>query len=194
MINPLKYLLPIAIFMGIAASAAQAQDANCNCGEIVKQLQEENEQLKAKLAQVDANEKRRAADSQALIKELNRLQEQRAANSSSDSPNPTHKNGKSLSPKVVKEALTQINQEVQVCGKDGKLSVTFGVDEKGKVVNLQATGGEFKDTPIEKCILTIIEVRRLPGRSPSPSPGSGGAEFAVFRGLARVRALGRLAP
>jgi hypothetical protein len=33
-------------------------------------------------------------------------------------------------------------------------------------------------------------VRRLPGLSPSPSPGSGGAEFAVFRGLARVRALG----
>jgi hypothetical protein len=25
-------------------------------------------------------------------------------------------------------------------------------------------------------------VRRLPGFSPSPSPGSGGAEFAVFRG------------
>jgi hypothetical protein len=34
-------------------------------------------------------------------------------------------------------------------------------------------------------------VRRLPGLSPSPSPGSGGAEFAVFRGLARVRALGQ---
>jgi hypothetical protein len=34
-------------------------------------------------------------------------------------------------------------------------------------------------------------VRRLQGLSPSPSPGSGGAEFAVFRGLARVRALGR---
>jgi hypothetical protein len=34
-------------------------------------------------------------------------------------------------------------------------------------------------------------VRRLPGLSPSPSPRSGGAEFAVFRGLARVRALGR---
>jgi hypothetical protein len=33
-------------------------------------------------------------------------------------------------------------------------------------------------------------VRRLPGLSPSPSPGSGRAEFAVFRGLARVRALG----
>jgi hypothetical protein len=29
-------------------------------------------------------------------------------------------------------------------------------------------------------------VRRLQGLSPSPSPGSGGAEFAVFRGLARV--------
>jgi hypothetical protein len=35
------------------------------------------------------------------------------------------------------------------------------------------------------------KVRRLPGLSPSPSPGSGGAEFAVFRGFARVRALGR---
>jgi hypothetical protein len=34
-------------------------------------------------------------------------------------------------------------------------------------------------------------VRRLLGLSPSPSPGSGEAEFAVFRGLARVRALGR---
>jgi hypothetical protein len=34
-------------------------------------------------------------------------------------------------------------------------------------------------------------VRRLPGLSPSPSPGSCGSEFAVFRGLARVRALGR---
>jgi hypothetical protein len=34
-------------------------------------------------------------------------------------------------------------------------------------------------------------VRRLQRLSPSPSPGSGGAEFAVFWGLARVRALGR---
>jgi hypothetical protein len=34
-------------------------------------------------------------------------------------------------------------------------------------------------------------VRRLLGLSPSPSPGSGGAEFAVLWGLARVRALGR---
>jgi hypothetical protein len=34
-------------------------------------------------------------------------------------------------------------------------------------------------------------VRRLLGLSPSLSPGSGGAEFAVFRGLAQVRALGR---
>jgi hypothetical protein len=34
-------------------------------------------------------------------------------------------------------------------------------------------------------------VRRLPGLSPSPSPRSGEAEFVVFRGRARVRALGR---
>jgi hypothetical protein len=34
-------------------------------------------------------------------------------------------------------------------------------------------------------------VRRLQGMSPSSSPGSSRAEFTVFRGLARVRALGR---
>jgi hypothetical protein len=34
-------------------------------------------------------------------------------------------------------------------------------------------------------------IHHLPGLSPSPSPGSGGAEFAVFRDLARVRALGQ---
>jgi hypothetical protein len=34
-------------------------------------------------------------------------------------------------------------------------------------------------------------VRRLPGPRPSPSPRSGEAEFVVFRGRARVRALGR---
>jgi hypothetical protein len=34
-------------------------------------------------------------------------------------------------------------------------------------------------------------VRRLPGLSLSPSPGSGGAEFTVFRDLARVQALGQ---
>jgi hypothetical protein len=39
---------------------------------------------------------------------------------------------------------------------------------------------------VERC-----GVRRLPGPSPSPSPGLGEAEFVVFRGRARVRALGR---
>jgi hypothetical protein len=34
-------------------------------------------------------------------------------------------------------------------------------------------------------------VRRLPGLSPSPSPGSGETKFVVFRGRARVQALGR---
>jgi hypothetical protein len=35
-------------------------------------------------------------------------------------------------------------------------------------------------------------VRRLLGLSPCPSPESGGAEFAVFWDLARVRALSRV--
>jgi hypothetical protein len=49
-----------------------------------------------------------------------------------------------------------------------------------------SSGAEPKSEPwVGRC-----GVHRLPGMSPSPSPGSGGAEFAVFRGLARVRALG----
>jgi hypothetical protein len=50
-----------------------------------------------------------------------------------------------------------------------------------------SSGAEPKSEPwVGRC-----GVRRLPGLSPSPSPRSGGAEFAVFRGLAQVRALGR---
>jgi hypothetical protein len=45
-----------------------------------------------------------------------------------------------------------------------------------------SSGAEPKSEPgVGRC-----GVRRLPGLSPSPSPGSGGAEFAVFRGLAQV--------
>jgi hypothetical protein len=53
--------------------------------------------------------------------------------------------------------------------------------------SLSSSGAEPKSEPwVERS-----GVRRLPGLSPSLSPGLGGAEFAVFRGLARVRALGR---
>jgi hypothetical protein len=53
--------------------------------------------------------------------------------------------------------------------------------------SLSSSGAEPKSEPW----VGRSGVRRLPGLSPSPSPGSGGAEFAVFRGLARVRALGQ---
>jgi hypothetical protein len=52
---------------------------------------------------------------------------------------------------------------------------------------LSSSGAEPKSEPW----VGRSGVRRLPGLSPSPSPGSGGEEFAVFRGLARVRALGQ---
>jgi hypothetical protein len=53
--------------------------------------------------------------------------------------------------------------------------------------NSSSSGAEPKSEPW----VGRSGVRRLSGLSPSPSPGLGGAEFAVFRGLARVRALGR---
>jgi hypothetical protein len=52
---------------------------------------------------------------------------------------------------------------------------------------LSSSGAEPKSEPW----VGRSGVRRLPGLSPSPSPGSGGAEFVVFWDLARVRALGR---
>jgi hypothetical protein len=62
-------------------------------------------------------------------------------------------------------------------------SPTLGRAERSS----SSSGAEPKSEPwVGRC-----GVRRLPGLSPSLSPGSGGAEFAVFRGLARVRALGR---
>jgi hypothetical protein len=53
--------------------------------------------------------------------------------------------------------------------------------------SLSSFGAEPKSEPL----VGRSGVRRLPGLSPSPSPGLGGVEFAVFRDLARVRALGR---
>jgi hypothetical protein len=50
-----------------------------------------------------------------------------------------------------------------------------------------SSGAEPKSEPL----VGRSGVRRLLGLSPSQSPGSGRAEFAVFRDLARVRALGR---
>jgi hypothetical protein len=44
--------------------------------------------------------------------------------------------------------------------------------------SLSSSGAEPKSEPW----IGRSGVRRLPGLSPSPSPGSGGAEFAVFRG------------
>jgi hypothetical protein len=50
-----------------------------------------------------------------------------------------------------------------------------------------SSGAERKSKPwVERS-----GVRRLPGLSPCPSPGSGEAEFVVFWGLARIRALGQ---
>lgn len=168
--NPLKCIFPIVFFMGIAASTAQAQDANCNCGEIVKQLQEENARLRGELHQAQTDHMRRSTNAQELEKELSRLRDQAATNSSANPPNVPQTTRKTLPPDVVKDALIQMIQEAKKCGNDGNLVVSFGVDEKGKVVNLNATGGTLKDTPVEKCIFAIIENHHFP-KSEEPTHG-----------------------
>ncbi|MBO4350990.1 MAG: AgmX/PglI C-terminal domain-containing protein [Proteobacteria bacterium] len=163
----LKYLLPIALFMVISASAAQAQDANCNCGEIVKRLQEENDQLKMKLEQIEAEQRRRTVDSQELANELKKLQ---AAESQKLPVHTAPTNGKRLSPQEVMQGLNQLNENVKVCGQDGNLAVSFNIDKTGTVTNLKATAGSFKDTPIEQCILTVIQEYKFP-QSENPANG-----------------------
>jgi hypothetical protein len=70
------------------------------------------------------------------------------------------------------------------------------------VVGPSPGSGEAEAPPRSRSSLSsVVEVeseprvgrggdRRLPGLRPSPSPGSSEAEFVVFRGRARVRALG----
>ncbi len=147
--------------MGIAASTAQAQDANCNCGEIVKQLQAENEQLKVKLAQAEADNKRRAVDTQAIEDEIKKLQNKEKTNASKETP-PT--NSKRLSPEEVKESLIQMQKKANKCGHNGNLTVSFGIDETGKVINLNAISGSFNNTPVGQCILDVIQKHRFPER------------------------------
>lgn len=158
--NPLKCIFPIVFFMGIAASTAQAQDANCNCGEIVKQLQEENARLRGELHQAQTDNKRRSANAQELEDELKKLLDNKT-NATKDEP-PT--NSKRLSPEEVKESLIQMQKKANKCGHNGNLTVSFGIDETGKVINLNAISGSFNNTPVGQCILDVIQKHRFPER------------------------------
>jgi hypothetical protein len=68
-----------------------------------------------------------------------------------------------------------------------RLSLSFVVEvESEPLGRARRSSSSFRVEPKSEPWVGRSGVHRLLGLSPSPSPGSGGAEFTVFRDLARV--------
>ena len=163
-----------------------------------QELQDKIALLEQQKQQAESDNKRRAADSEAIEAELEKLRNAQAnlaagggadaaANANSgkkgdkkpgtaakpgDSPAPAApaaakpSGGGKASVEAVKSALAAVNTKAQKCGKNGNLAVSFSIGG-GKAKGVQATGGSFKGTATEKCILTVIEKHSWPdGNAP----------------------------
>jgi hypothetical protein len=81
-------------------------------------------------------------------------------------PAPAKSGGGKASPEAVKAALQAVSTKAQKCGKNGNLAVTFSISGN-KAKGVSATGGSFKGSATEKCILTVIEKHSWPdGNAP----------------------------
>jgi hypothetical protein len=68
-------------------------------------------------------------------------------------------------------------------GRAERSSPSFGVEPMSEPWGrVKRSSPSFGAEPESKPWVGRSGVRRLPGLSPSPSPGSGGVEFTVFRG------------
>ncbi len=76
-------------------------------------------------------------------------------------PAPAKSAGGKASPEAVKSALQAVTTKAQKCGKNGNLAVSFSIGGN-KAKGVSATGGSFKGTATEKCILTVIEKHSWP--------------------------------
>lgn len=74
---------------------------------------------------------------------------------------PAKSGGGKASPEAVKAALQAVNTKAQKCGKNGSLAVSFSISGN-KAKSVSATGGSFKGSATEKCILTVIEKHSWP--------------------------------
>lgn len=162
-----------------------------------QELQDKIALLEQQKQQAESDNKRRAADSEAIEAELEKLRNAQAnlaaggnddadaksgkkgdrkggsgSAKSGDSPAPAAPapakpaGGGKASVEAVKSALGAVNTKAQKCGKNGNLAVSFSISG-GKAKGVQATGGSFKGTATEKCILTVIDKHSWPDGSAS---------------------------
>ena len=75
---------------------------------------------------------------------------------------PKGADNKSISPKDLKTGVKAIKEEAKKCGSNGKLSVSFDIDENGKAQNIKSTNGNLQNTDAEKCIIDVMKIYHFP--------------------------------
>ena len=151
-----------------------------------EELQKKIDELEQQKQQAESEGKRRQADQEEIEKQLAKLRAQQAelatpdTGDSGDSSKKGNKKNtskpgapsepsapaappapKKASVEAVKSALGAVSTKAQKCGKGGSLSVSFNISGN-KAKGVQATGGSFKGTATEKCILTVINNHSWP--------------------------------
>lgn len=177
-----------------AEQAAKDEQARIEA-ERLAQVEKDKKDLEAKLEQArleaEAESKRREADAEAVRLALAKQAEEAAANpeQGSDSAKPSRNSGSKPStakdtkeepapskgsgpkPAEVRSALLASADKAKKCAKGGTLDVSFTLNGSGKASGVKATGGSFKGTATERCIITVVEKHGFPTFSGSPVKG-----------------------
>ncbi|MBQ9816590.1 MAG: hypothetical protein IJM59_03855 [Proteobacteria bacterium] len=85
-----------------------------------------------------------------------------ARNAEKGSLPPKGADNKSISPKDLKTGVKAIKEEAKKCGSNGKLSVSFDIDENGKAQNIKSTNGNLQNTDAEKCVIDVMKNYQFP--------------------------------
>ena len=153
-----------------------------------KAEEEKNAQLLDKIAQLEADANKRELDDKEYLAELQRLRQQQQAQAGADPiPNaggkgkgsgtnkgnaapsgggdaaaPAKPAGPKADPAAIKAALAEANKKATKCAKGGTLNISVTLSGSGKATSVSSTGGTFKGTPSEKCVLTVYQKHNYP--------------------------------
>ncbi|MGI5830651.1 MAG: hypothetical protein ACOX8U_10875 [Bradymonadia bacterium] len=181
-----------------AEQAARDEQARLEA-ERLAQVERDKKELEAKLEQArleaEAESKRREADAEAVRLALAKQAEEEAAQAAdsgggsagsgsrktgSKTPSktstttataPAPSKGSGPKPADVRNALLASADKAKKCAKGGTLDVSFTLNGDGKATNVTATGGSFKGTATERCIITVVQRHDFPRFSGSPVKG-----------------------
>lgn len=187
------------VYQNIQEEKAAKEALALEKADALAKAEQEKQELEAKLEQArleaEAESKRREADAEAVRLALAKQAEQEAEESANDDANkgttkrtgntrtrtpakdsgtaaaPAASKGSGPKPADVRNALVDSQNKAKKCAKNGTLDVTFTLNGSGKASGVKATGGSFKGTATERCVITVVERHDFPKFSGSPVKG-----------------------